>query len=120
MAIDLRPWLAAGEATASDHVKRFVYQRNEEERLSALPHVLDQLPVKKTVQGTDMAPDPKSIPSANELAQQMQLDASPLAAPEPPAVAASDAPLCMQCGVHMQRAGSCFACPSCGSTSGCS
>jgi ribonucleoside-diphosphate reductase alpha chain len=32
----------------------------------------------------------------------------------------SDAPFCMQCGVQMQRAGSCHACPSCGSTSGCS
>jgi ribonucleoside-diphosphate reductase alpha chain len=31
-----------------------------------------------------------------------------------------DAPYCMQCGVQMQRAGSCHACPSCGSTSGCS
>jgi len=32
----------------------------------------------------------------------------------------SDAPMCMQCGVQMNRAGSCHACPSCGSTSGCS
>jgi ribonucleoside-diphosphate reductase alpha chain len=32
----------------------------------------------------------------------------------------SDAPMCMQCGVQMIRAGSCHACPSCGSTSGCS
>ncbi|MBW3556666.1 MAG: vitamin B12-dependent ribonucleotide reductase, partial [Actinobacteria bacterium] len=32
----------------------------------------------------------------------------------------SDAPFCMQCGVQMQRAGSCHACPSCGTTSGCS
>ena len=31
-----------------------------------------------------------------------------------------DAPMCMQCGVAMIRAGSCHACPSCGSTSGCS
>ncbi len=31
-----------------------------------------------------------------------------------------DAPYCMQCGVQMLRAGSCHACPSCGSTSGCS
>jgi ribonucleoside-diphosphate reductase alpha chain len=38
----------------------------------------------------------------------------------PPAAASSDAPYCMQCGVQMQRAGSCHACPSCGSTSGCS
>ncbi|WP_330136219.1 vitamin B12-dependent ribonucleotide reductase [Rhodococcus artemisiae] len=32
----------------------------------------------------------------------------------------SDAPYCMQCGVQMQRSGSCHACPSCGNTSGCS
>ncbi len=32
----------------------------------------------------------------------------------------ADAPMCMQCGVQMIRAGSCHACPSCGSTSGCS
>lgn len=31
-----------------------------------------------------------------------------------------DAPLCHQCGIHMTRAGVCFACSSCGSTSGCS
>jgi ribonucleoside-diphosphate reductase alpha chain len=39
---------------------------------------------------------------------------------KPPAVSNVDAPYCMQCGVQMQRAGSCHACPSCGSTSGCS
>ncbi|HEX2039433.1 MAG TPA: vitamin B12-dependent ribonucleotide reductase, partial [Acidimicrobiales bacterium] len=38
----------------------------------------------------------------------------------PPAVAHADAPFCMQCGVQMIRAGSCHACPSCGTTSGCS
>ena len=31
-----------------------------------------------------------------------------------------DAPLCYQCGSKMQPAGSCYLCPSCGSTSGCS
>ncbi|HET9691444.1 MAG TPA: vitamin B12-dependent ribonucleotide reductase [Acidimicrobiales bacterium] len=48
---------------------------------------------------------------------------SPVAAPAPvsaPLPAESDAPYCFQCGVQMQRAGSCHACPSCGTTSGCS
>jgi len=31
-----------------------------------------------------------------------------------------DAPFCYSCGVEMQRAGSCYACGSCGTTSGCS
>ncbi|HEX7354212.1 MAG TPA: vitamin B12-dependent ribonucleotide reductase, partial [Mycobacteriales bacterium] len=33
---------------------------------------------------------------------------------------AADAPLCMNCGVKMRPAGSCYVCESCGSTSGCS
>jgi ribonucleoside-diphosphate reductase alpha chain len=74
----------------------------------------------ETVQGHDVVPDPKSIPSASELATQLEMGMSPATEAELPAMRQSDAPLCMQCGVHMQRAGSCFACPSCGSTSGCS
>ena len=33
---------------------------------------------------------------------------------------ASDFPFCMMCGTIMSRAGTCFACPVCGTTSGCS
>ena len=40
--------------------------------------------------------------------------------PEKPAAHAADAPLCYACGSKMQPAGSCYVCPSCGSTSGCS
>ena len=40
------------------------------------------------------------------------------AAPVP--AQAQDAPLCYSCGNTMQRAGSCYVCTSCGSTSGCS
>ncbi len=51
-------------------------------------------------------------------------DGAGLGAPAPVEVPAGsrhpDAPMCMQCGVQMIRAGSCHACPSCGSTSGCS
>ncbi|GAC1477979.1 MAG: vitamin B12-dependent ribonucleotide reductase [Acidimicrobiales bacterium] len=36
------------------------------------------------------------------------------------ATTAKDAPYCYQCGNAMQRAGSCFVCTSCGTTSGCS
>ncbi|MCK0114234.1 vitamin B12-dependent ribonucleotide reductase [Ornithinimicrobium sp. F0845] len=32
----------------------------------------------------------------------------------------ADAPMCMTCGTKMQRAGSCYVCEGCGSTSGCS
>ncbi len=37
-----------------------------------------------------------------------------------PAAASREMVLCHVCGDMMQRAGSCYACPSCGSTSGCS
>ncbi len=97
--------------------------------------------VTESRQGSDIPADPKSVPSASELARQLEdedaagpgsqpslleragvLDPAPApsvpqAAPKP---RASDAPYCMQCGVQMVRAGSCHACPSCGSTSGCS
>jgi ribonucleoside-diphosphate reductase alpha chain len=51
---------------------------------------------------------------------------APLPAPQPidlqpkPEAHAADAPLCYACGSKMQPAGSCYVCPSCGSTSGCS
>lgn len=86
--------------------------------------------------GTDVAADPKSIPSASDLAAELDADTQPSlldragvtgptpTTPAPPQVTptnhSSDAPYCMQCGVQMQRAGSCHACPSCGTTSGCS
>jgi ribonucleoside-diphosphate reductase alpha chain len=47
----------------------------------------------------------------------------PAASPTPRPMARAeqlDAPLCYSCGNTMQRAGSCYVCGSCGSTSGCS
>ncbi len=100
-----------------------------EERLQpTLPGVEES--VIQTSTGSEMAPDPKSIPSVSELATQMELGMAPPAPVEHPAGPSgqertagarhADAPMCMQCGVQMIRAGSCHACPSCGSTSGCS
>jgi len=91
-----------------------------EERLQpTLPGVEES--VIETSTGSEMVADPKSIPSVSELATQMELG---IAAPAPlehvPGARHADAPMCMLCGVQMIRAGSCHACPSCGSTSGCS
>jgi ribonucleoside-diphosphate reductase alpha chain len=41
-------------------------------------------------------------------------------APSTPGLQTLDAPLCYACGSKMQPAGSCYVCPACGSTSGCS
>jgi ribonucleoside-diphosphate reductase alpha chain len=79
--------------------------------------------------GSEMAADPKSLPSAADLAAAMESGAlAPTVEDNTPAqgvikqgaIKPIDAPMCMQCGIHMVRAGSCHACPSCGSTSGCS
>jgi ribonucleoside-diphosphate reductase alpha chain len=45
----------------------------------------------------------------------------PASKPAPKAASAdSTAPLCYNCGNQTQRAGSCYVCSSCGSTTGCS
>jgi ribonucleoside-diphosphate reductase alpha chain len=69
-----------------------------------------------TSTGSDVVPDP---------APALAPAPAPAPAPRPvvaPAVqaAASDAPYCYQCGMVMQRAGACFVCATCGTTSGCS
>jgi ribonucleoside-diphosphate reductase alpha chain len=96
--------------------------------------------VVQTRQGQDVPADPPSLdsssptlfdtegapkePSLLERAGVADAEAPAPSRPSPaiPPLSASsvDAPYCMQCGVQMQRAGSCHACPSCGSTSGCS
>jgi ribonucleoside-diphosphate reductase alpha chain len=93
-----------------------------EERLQpTLPGVEES--VIETSTGSEIVPDPKTIPSVSELVTQMELGIA-VPAPRPEhadqGVRHPDAPICMQCGVQMIRAGSCHACPSCGSTSGCS
>jgi ribonucleoside-diphosphate reductase alpha chain len=76
--------------------------------------------IMETVQGREIPADPPSIESAMTLLDLTQ-EALPMVEQTATApVSHSDAPYCMQCGVQMQRAGSCHACPSCGSTSGCS
>jgi ribonucleoside-diphosphate reductase alpha chain len=67
-----------------------------------------------TSTGSEVVPDPAPVA------------ASPAPPPAPvvevavPQPVASDAPYCYQCGMVMQRAGACFVCSSCGTTSGCS
>jgi ribonucleoside-diphosphate reductase alpha chain len=53
------------------------------------------------------APTPREVHSSTELIELQQ-------------GTAADAPLCLNCGVKMRPAGSCYVCESCGSTSGCS
>jgi ribonucleoside-diphosphate reductase alpha chain len=89
-----------------------------DERLQpTLPGVEEH--VTATNQGSDLAPDPKSV-DTGQLSfapiDGLPADAAPILGIARP----SDAPMCMQCGVTMMRSGSCYVCTSCGSTSGCS
>ncbi len=88
----------------------------EERMQPTLPGVDDT--IVETRQGSELPADPPSVESASELLAGLEAPARVATAQ---AVRVNhDAPMCMQCGVQMQRAGSCHACPSCGTTSGCS
>ncbi|MCC3651321.1 vitamin B12-dependent ribonucleotide reductase [Streptomyces sp. S07_1.15] len=65
-----------------------------------------QAPAAQSSQAAE-APAPKEAHSSTELVE-MQLGLN------------ADAPLCFSCGTKMRRAGSCYLCEGCGSTSGCS
>jgi intein/homing endonuclease len=76
----------------------------DERMQPTLPGVEEQSTPTST--GSEVYPDPAAH----------QAPAPPLAM----SPAASDAPYCYVCGVVMQRAGACFVCSGCGTTSGCS
>ena len=69
-----------------------------------------------SAQGIDVAPDPPSVLRRSESATAQ---ATSLGTPRG-GLADSGSPLCMSCGTRMVRAGSCYACATCGTTSGCS
>ena len=87
----------------------------EERTQPTLPGVVES--VVETSPG-DFVPDPPSptLPIADASAPA---PAQPERRPSTTTVDAA-APMCMQCGTMMIRAGSCYVCSSCGSTSGCS
>jgi ribonucleoside-diphosphate reductase alpha chain len=86
---------------------------------------LDHLPAdKREALGIRSVEERKHLANGGEAAPPtapVQLEPSPASASPPRAEAhAADAPLCYACGSKMQPSGSCYVCPSCGSTSGCS
>ena len=98
---------------------------SRDERIQPTLPGVDVVDVTAENANGEMATDPKSIESVEELVTKIELGIAPTApkgenTPAQGIARHSDAPMCMLCGVQMQRAGSCHACPSCGSTSGCS
>jgi len=106
--------LAVEYLTAGERAELGIFTR--EERLQpTLPGVEES--VIETAQGADLIADPKTIPSVSELAAQMALDDA-YGAPTMPAQTGA---ICSGCGsANMQRAGACYVCGDCGSSSGCS
>ncbi len=86
---------------------------------------LDHLPEsEREALGIRSVEERRQLASA-EAAEKMESPraprpAEPIELIERPQAHAADAPLCYACGSKMQPAGSCYVCPSCGSTSGCS
>lgn len=69
--------------------------------------------------GQTVQPSPKpEEPSAKQVSSQAAHNSTELA--EMQLGLSADAPLCFSCGTKMRRAGSCYLCEGCGSTSGCS
>ena len=69
-----------------------------------------------SVQWIDVAPDPPSVPHRSDPATA----GGSAGGVTNGGLADSASPLCMSCGTRMVRAGSCYACATCGATSGCS
>jgi ribonucleoside-diphosphate reductase alpha chain len=74
----------------------------------------------ESIQGVDTISDPKSVPSASELAASMAREAA-VPPSQPTGRSAGTGMMCSSCGSsNMQRAGACYVCGDCGTTSGCS
>ncbi len=110
--------LAVEYLTTDERAELGIYTR-EERMQPTLPGVEES--ITHTMQGTDVFADPKTIPSASDLVAQ--IDAGTYSAPPSHGVkkAAGTGMICSACGsANMQRAGACYVCGDCGSSSGCS
>lgn len=101
-------------------------ERSELGILTSEERTVPDTPTLTSYTGTTAASTTAETTTAATTTTAPTTDADAPAAPSAPGGLGApspgnpDAPYCMQCGVRMQRAGSCHACPSCGSTSGCS
>ena len=110
--------LAVEYLTTDERAELGIYTR-EERMQPTLPGVEES--ITQTMQGTDVFSDPKTIPSASDLVAQ--IDAGTYSAPPSHGAkkAAATGMICSSCGsANMQRAGACYVCGDCGSSSGCS
>ncbi|MGW0863174.1 MULTISPECIES: vitamin B12-dependent ribonucleotide reductase [Streptomyces] len=118
LALDFLPFetrSALGIHSADErqrHLETGSYEPNE-----------DEVDVEGLAQSAPRAQELKAVtPPANESAAQPAPQQAHTSAElvEMQLGIQADAPLCFSCGTKMQRAGSCYICEGCGSTSGCS
>ncbi|MCK1798730.1 vitamin B12-dependent ribonucleotide reductase [Streptomyces sp. XM4193] len=112
LALDFLPFetrSALGIHSAAErerHLETGSYEPEEVLEADSLPQPAPEAP-QSTGQPTTPPASTGAAHNSTELAE-MQLGLS------------ADAPLCFSCGTKMRRAGSCYLCEGCGSTSGCS
>jgi ribonucleoside-diphosphate reductase alpha chain len=131
LALDFLPYDTRAELgifTAKERVEQVQAEAAAEAAAVDLPGMAASAPVEAPVEAA-----PVETPEATTRAPE----ATTKAPVEPPRVAPAsagsstelleavtgqhaDAPLCFTCGTKMRRAGSCYVCEGCGSTSGCS
>jgi len=99
--------LAVDYLTADERAALNIFTVDERTQ-PTLPGVVEA--TTESSPGLDLIPEPVTVARVPAAAEP-ELDLG---------ISNSDAPLCMDCGTIMVRAGSCYACQSCGSTSGCS
>ena len=106
--------LAVEYMTPAERAELGIFTR-EERMQPTLPGVEET--AVDTAQGVDVIADPKTIPSAGELAASMAAGAMSHGESK----SARTGAICSSCGSsNMRRAGACHVCGDCGSTSGCS
>ncbi|MFZ9795359.1 MAG: vitamin B12-dependent ribonucleotide reductase, partial [Ilumatobacteraceae bacterium] len=106
--------LAVEYMTPTERAELGIFTR-EERMQPTLPGVEET--AVDTAQGVDVIADPKTIPSAGELAASMAAGAMGHGESK----SARTGAICSSCGSsNMRRAGACHVCGDCGSTSGCS
>ncbi|MFE6687380.1 vitamin B12-dependent ribonucleotide reductase [Streptomyces sp. NPDC057743] len=98
-------------------------QRHLETGSYELPE--DEVDVEGLAQSAPKVEAPKQSGSSNQVVEESAAPAPKQAHTNAELVEMqlginADAPLCFSCGTKMQRAGSCYLCEGCGSTSGCS
>lgn len=121
------------EIRTASSIMDYVFRRlaleylNIDDRLELGLATLEDLEAEMKSQQTsliDEAPVETSPPIANELVASAETPKQERASEQAKRPAAkrdnSSAPLCSSCGNITQRAGSCYVCTSCGSTTGCS